>query len=117
MALRVQTQVSGDVFLFLCEGRIAYGDECAVLRERVVNILLGTPKIVVNLKDVDYIDSGGLGMLVGLLVSAKKRGGDLKVVSPNERVTEVLRHTDLDTIFRVFGNNEDAVAAFGKQVA
>jgi anti-sigma B factor antagonist len=117
MALRVQTQVSGDVFLFLCDGRIAYGDECAVLRERVVNILLGTPKIVVNLKDVDYIDSGGLGMLVGLLISAKKRGGDVKVVSPNERVTEVLRHTDLDTIFRMYGNNEDAVAAFGKQVA
>src|SRR5207248_2972137 len=62
MALRVQTQISGDVFILRCEGRIVFGDECAVLRERTVNTLPGTPKVVVNLNDVDYIDSGGLGM-------------------------------------------------------
>ena len=68
MALRVQAQIFGDVFILRCDGRIAYGDECAVLRERVVDMLSGTPRIVVNLKGVEYIDSGGLGMLVGLLI-------------------------------------------------
>src|SRR6266568_3819655 len=43
MALRVQTQISGDVFILRCDGRVAFGDECAVLRERVVNMLPGTP--------------------------------------------------------------------------
>jgi anti-sigma B factor antagonist len=84
MALRVQTQITGDVFIFLCNGRIVFGDEGAALRERVGNMLPGTPKIVVNLKGVDYIDSGGLGILVGLLVSARNRGGELKLVSPRK---------------------------------
>ena len=115
MALTVQTQISGDVFILDCNGRIMSGDECAVLRERVVN-MLGIPKIVVNLQGVDYIDSEGLGMLVvGLLVSARNRSGDLELASPRKRVTDLLRRTNLDTIFRVYANNEEAVAAFGKQ--
>ncbi len=117
MALTVQTQISGDVFILRCNGRIVFGDESAILRERVGNMLPGTSKIVVNLQGVDYIDSGGLGMLVGLLVSARNRGGELKLVSPRKRVKDVLRNTNLDRIFRVYGNNDEAVAAFGKQVA
>src|ERR1700736_1541902 len=117
MALRVQTQISGDVSIFRCDGRIVYGDEGAVLRERIGNMLPATPKIVVNLDGVDYIDSGGLGILVGLLVSARNRGGELKLVSPRERVKDVLRNTNLDRIFRVYANNDEAVAAFCKQVA
>jgi anti-sigma B factor antagonist len=117
MALRVETQIFGDVFILRCDGRIVYGDECAILRERVVDMLPGTPKIVVNLKGVDYIDSGGLGMLVGLLVSARNRGGELKLASPRKRVKDVLRRTNLDRIFRVYGSNDEAVAAFRKQVA
>ncbi len=117
MALKVQTQISGDVLIFLCYGRIVFGDEGAVLRERIGNMLPGTPKIVVNLKAVDYIDSGGLGILVGLLVSARNRGGELKLVSPNERIKELLRRTSLDKIFRVYGNDEEALAAFRKKVA
>ena len=114
MALTVETQISGDVFILSCDGRIVFGDECAVLRERIVNMLPGTPKIVLNLKEADYIDSGGLGMLVGLLVSARKRGGELELASPHERVKHLLRRTNLDTIFRVYENNDDAVTAFGK---
>jgi anti-anti-sigma regulatory factor len=51
------------------------------------------------------------------LVSARNRGGDLKLVSPTERTKELLRRTSLDSIFRVYGNNEEAVAAFRKKVA
>jgi anti-sigma B factor antagonist len=117
MVLRVKTQVSGDVFIFFCEGRIVFGDEGSVLRERIGSMLPGTAKVVVNLKGVDYIDSGGLGILVGLFVSARNRGGELKLVSPRKRVKDVLRDTNLDRIFQVYGNNDEAVAAFRKQVA
>jgi anti-sigma B factor antagonist len=117
MALSVETQISGEVFILHCNGRIVYGDECAVLRERVVSILTGGPKIVVNLAGVDHIDSEGLGMLVGHLVSARNRGGDLKLACPGTRVKNLLRHTKLDTIFAVYGNKDEAVAALGKQVA
>ena len=117
MALSVETQISGDVFIFHCEGRIVYGDECAVLRERVVSILTGSPKIIVNLTGVDHIDSEGLGMLVGHLVSARNRGGELKLASPGTRVKDLLRRTSLETIFRLYANNDEAVSAFGKQLA
>src|SRR5712691_11298432 len=115
MALRVQTRVSGDVFMLQCEGRIVFGDEGAALRERIRNMFSGTRKIVVNLDKVDHIDSGGLGMLMGLFVSARTRGGELKLVSPNKHVKDVLRRTNLDTVFKVYGNDDEAVAAFRKQ--
>jgi anti-anti-sigma factor len=74
-------------------------------------------QFVVILKAVDYIDSVGLGVLVGLFLPARNRGGELKLVSPNQRTTELLRRASLDKIFRMYGNNEEAVAAFGKKVA
>jgi anti-anti-sigma factor len=117
MTLRVQTQISGDVFILQCEGRIVFGDEGASLRERVGNMLIGTPRIVVNLEKVDHIDSGGLGILVGLFISARNRGGELKLVSPDKHVNDVLQRTNLDTVFKVYANDEEAVAAFRKQVA
>lgn len=117
MPLKVETQVSGNVFILHCEGRIVFGDEGAVLRERVRQLLTGTPRIVVNLERVGHIDSGGIRILVGLLVSAKNQGGDLKLVSPNEHVAEVLRRTNLDTVFKVYGNDDQAIVAFRKQAA
>ena len=117
MTLRLRTLIAGDVFIIQCDGRIVFGDEGAILRERIKSLLSGTSKIVVNLNGVDHIDSGGLGILVGLFVSAKNRGGELKLVSPNKHVSEVLRQTRLDTIFRVYGDDEVAVAAFREQAA
>jgi len=116
MLLKVQTQISGEVCILHCSGRIVFGDEGAALRERGRNILAGTAKVVVNLNGVDSIDSGGLGILVGLLVSARNRGGELKLVSPNQRIKELLRRTNLHAIFGVYENNDEAVAAFRKQV-
>src|SRR5437867_349785 len=90
MALRVQTQICGHVYVLHCEGRIVFGDEGAALHERVRNLLTGTPQIVINLSGVDHIDSGGIGVLVGLFVAARNRGGELKLVSPNEHVYTTL---------------------------
>lgn len=116
MTLRMQTQISGDVFIVRCDGRIVFGDEGAALRERIGDMLSGSPRIVINLNGVQYLDSGGLGILVGLSVSARNRGGELKLVNPSQRVSDVLRRTKLDTIISVYGNDEEAVAAFRKQV-
>jgi anti-sigma B factor antagonist len=117
MTLRMQTQISGDVFIVHCDGRIVFGDEGAALRERIRDMLSGSPRVVVNLNEVQYLDSGGLGILVGLCVSARNRGGELKLVNPSQRVSDVLRRTNLDTIISVYGSDEEAVAAFRKQVA
>jgi anti-sigma B factor antagonist len=117
MTLSLATQISGDIVVFVCHGRIVFGDEGAVFRERVRNALTGTPKIVIDLSSVDYIDSGGLGILVGLHISAKKRGGDIKLLSPNQRVQNVLSHTKLNTVFSTYRTLEEAVAAFSGRVA
>ena len=110
--LRVRTQLSGNVFIFHCQGRLVFDDDGVFLRERVVNILSRSPNIVVNLCEVDHIDSGGIGVLVGLLVSARNRGGDLKPVAPNRHVTEVLRRTNLLTIFKLYPDDDAAVRSF-----
>jgi anti-sigma B factor antagonist len=112
IGLHVHTQVCGKAFIFRCQGRLVCGDECAVLRERVGSMLVGSSNIVVNLRAVDYIDSGGIGVLIGLLVSARNRGGDLKLVAPNQYVTDVLQRTKLHTIFEVYADDDKAVEAF-----
>ncbi len=117
MALTMATQISGNVVVFLCRGRIVFGDEGAVFRERVRSALTGTPKIVIDLGGVDYIDSGGLGILVALHIATKNRGGDIKLVSPNERVQRVLGETKLSTVFSVYTTLDEALAAFRGQVA
>ena len=72
----METRVSGDVIILHCAGRLVFGDEAAAFRDRIKNILFGTHQIVVNLSGIEYIDSGGLGTLVGLLASTRNRHGE-----------------------------------------
>jgi anti-sigma B factor antagonist len=112
MPLKMETHISGDVLILHCRGRIVYGDEAAAFRERIKNILFGTNQIVVNLSGIEYIDSGGLGTLVGTLASTRNRHGEIKLVRPLPRVADLLRRTRLDTVFKSYESDDDAVAAF-----
>ena len=104
-----------DVFILRCEGRIAVGEEGGVLRARVLDLLASATKIVVDLKQVNYIDSAGIGILTGLFTSAKRRGGELKLLSPSQPTKDVLHRTRLDTIFSVYEEEAEALAAFPNQ--
>jgi anti-sigma B factor antagonist len=117
VSLRVTTRAMDGVYIVHCEGRIVFGDEGAALHERLRQLLTGTPNIILNLGRVEHIDSGGIGILVGLFVSAKNQGGELKLVSPNKHVQEVLHRTELDTVFKIYATAEEAAAAFRKRVA
>ena len=66
-----------------------------------------------NFEGIEYIDSGGLGTLVGLVASARNRGGEIKLVRPVQRVVELLRRTRLDAVFKSYDSDEEAIAAFG----
>ena len=112
MPLKMETDISGDVVILYCAGRLVYGDETAAFRERIHHILKGTQQIVINLGGVEYIDSGGLGTLVGMLASTRNRHGEIKLVRPNQRVTELLQRTRLNTVFKSYESDEDAVSAF-----
>jgi len=112
MPLKMETQTSGDVLVLHCSGRLVYGDESAAFRSRVKHMLLGTNQIVINLSGMEYIDSAGLGTLVGLLASTRNRHGEIKLVCPTKRVTDLLRQTRLNTVFHCYESDDDAVAAF-----
>jgi anti-sigma B factor antagonist len=113
MPLKMETHISGEVLILHCTGRLVYGDETAAFRARVKHMLLGTKQIVVNLSGMEYIDSAGLGTLVGLLASTRNRHGEIKLVRPTKRVTDLLRQTRLSNVFLCYESDDDAVAAFG----
>jgi anti-sigma B factor antagonist len=108
----METDISGDVVILYCSGRLVFGDETAAFRERIRNIRLGTQQIVVNLSRIEYIDSGGLGTLVASLASTRNKHGEIKLVRPNQSVAELLRLTRLDTVFKSYQSDEEAVKAF-----
>jgi anti-sigma B factor antagonist len=115
MPLKMETHISGDVLILHCTGRLVFGDETAAFRERIKNILFGTSQIIVNLSGIEYIDSGGLGTLVGTLASTRNRHGEIKLVHPVQRVSDLLRRTRLHTVFKSYESDDEAVAAFRAQ--
>lgn len=92
-------------------GRIVFGAECDILRSEVKTVLASNRKVVLNLQNVDYVDSGGVGTLVGLYTSARAAGGDIKLAAPNPKVHHVLEITKIITVMGTYPTEEKAVAA------
>jgi anti-sigma B factor antagonist len=100
-----------------CSGRVVFGEESATLRDIVKKLLAENPNVVMNLREVNYIDSGGLGTLVSLYTSARSAGGAVKLASLSQRVGDLLQVTKLLTIFEVFDDEETAAKSFNKGAA
>src|SRR5271166_1542719 len=112
MQLRMSTRAVEGVLVVDCSGRLVFGEESASLRDTVKKLLTESPKIVMNLREVNYIDSGGLGTLVSLYTTARNAGGAVKLASLSKRVGDLLQVTKLLTIFEVFENEEAAARSF-----
>jgi anti-sigma B factor antagonist len=95
-----------------CSGRLVFGEESASLRDLVKKLLAGSPKIVMSLREVNHIDSGGLGTLVSLYTSARNAGGAVKLANLSQRVGDLLQVTKLLTIFEVFDDEKSAAKSF-----
>lgn len=111
MAFSIKTREINHITVMDCTGRLVFGDEALYLRERAKELLKTNKVLVLNLAGVTYIDSGGLGVLVGLLTSARAAGGDLKLSSPNARAREVLTITHLDSVFDIHSSADKAAAS------
>ena len=99
-------------------GRIELGEASAAVRELVHDLLAkGRKKILLNLADVDYIDSAGLGSLVSAFTSAQKEGGVLKLVYLTKKVHDLLQMTKLYTVFEIVENEEEGIKSFDKSAA
>jgi anti-sigma B factor antagonist len=97
-----------------CSGRIVFGEESASLRDTVKKLLAQSPQVVLSLREVNYLDSGGLGTLVSLYTTARNAGGAVKLARVNQRVGDLLQLTKLLTIFEVFDDEEAAAKSFKK---
>ena len=95
------------------KGRLVVGDASNAVREAINQSRdEGKNRIILNLQNVDYIDSSGLGTLVICYTSLQRAGGALKLMSLNRRNIELLVLTKLSTVFEVFDNEDDAVNSF-----
>ncbi len=105
---------SGGVAIIDLSGRFTLGDAAGVIRGCVKEVVdKGHRNILLNLADVTHMDSAaGLGELIGSYQLVKKMGGDLKLLNAQKSVAEVLRVTRLDTVFKVYGDEGEAVNSF-----
>jgi len=117
MSLKLDSRELEGVTIVNCQGRIVFGEESNNLRESLKRILAASRKIVLNLSGVSYIDSGGLGTLVGVYSSARSAGADIKLTGLGQRLRDVLQITKLVTVFEVYDNEQQAIAAFQRGAA
>jgi anti-sigma B factor antagonist len=112
MSLEIDERVREGVTILGLKGRITVG-EVTPVRDRIAALVAaGSPRIVLDLEDVEYIDSTGLGNLVISFTQVKKAGGSLKLMHLNKRNVELLALTRLHTVFEVFGDEVNAVNSF-----
>ena len=118
MKMMTSTRQVGSVTIVDISGRIELGEESAAVRDMVCGLLSkGNKHILLNLGDVHYIDSSGLGALVSSFASARKQGGELKLLNLTDRVTDLMQMTKLYTVFDVKNDEAVAVKSFGQSTA
>jgi anti-sigma B factor antagonist len=118
MKMTTSTRQVGGVTVVDISGRIELGEESAALRDLVSELLnSGHKQILLNLAAVHYIDSSGLGALVSSFTSARRQGGELKLLNLTEKVTDLMQMTKLYTVFDVKDDEAVAVKSFGQSTA
>ena len=114
MAVSTVTHVSDDVMVLRCTGRLVLGEDADALRERTKKLLEEGHRIVVNLSELEHIDSVGLATIVALHRLDTSR---IKLVCSSSHLTALLRRTRLDTVIRFYDTEEEAVAFVSGQGA
>jgi anti-sigma B factor antagonist len=113
MALEITLREREGITLLDLKGRITAGPEAKALREKVAGLNQESGcRLVLNLAQVDYIDSTGLGALTMCATSLHKSGGDVKLLNLNRRNIELLVMTKLATVFEIFGDETDAINSY-----
>jgi anti-sigma B factor antagonist len=116
--MKLVTRLIDCVEVVQINGRIELGEGSAAVRDVVRDLLAkGRKKILLNLADVDYIDSAGLGSLVSAFTSVRNEGGELKLVYLTKKVQDLLQMTRLYTVFEIFDDEETAIKSFDKSAA
>ena len=110
MSVKAAVRHSGNVAIVDLSGRITLGEGAGLLRGTIKDLVTaGQNKILLNLKDVSYIDSAGLGEMVGSYASVTHQGGDIKLLNVPSKVVDLLQITKLFTVFATYTDEDEAV--------
>ena len=113
MSFKATARESSGVTVIDVSGRITLGEGSAMLREMVRDLLdKGQKRIILNLGDVNYIDSSGIGELVSGFTTVKNNGGELKLLNLTKKVHDLLQITKLYTVFDVHNDENAAIGSF-----
>ena len=111
--MQIQERAIGDVMVLDLKGKITLGEGDELLKDKVNSLVnQGHKKVVLNLADVPYIDSAGLGEIVRTYTTVSRQGGSLKLLNLTKRITDLLAITKLLTVFETFDSENDAVKSF-----
>jgi len=115
VTMKASSRQVDNVTIVDLSGRITLGEGSVVLRETVKDLVSkGRNRILLNLGDVTYIDSSGIGELVSAFTSVRNQGGELKLLKLTKKVHDLLQITKLYTVFDIKDDEAAAVQAFGK---
>ncbi|HMD48028.1 MAG TPA: STAS domain-containing protein [Bryobacteraceae bacterium] len=113
MSVKLTTRQVGDVTVIDATGRITLGEGASLFRDMVRDLATkGNKKLLVNLNEVSYIDSSGIGEMVSGFTTVTNHGGQLKLLGLSKRVKDLLQITKLYTVFEVFDDEAAAVRSF-----
>ena len=114
----IKERVVGGVSILDLSGKIVLGEGDMQVKERIRDLLAdGQRRILLNLAEVNYIDSAGLGALISSYTTTKRDGGSLRLVNLTKRIQDLLAITKLITVFETFDNEAEALASFGSQTS
>jgi anti-sigma B factor antagonist len=113
MSLEIRDREREGVLILDLNGRLTVGDECSKFRDRMTKVIAsGARNIILNMAQVDYVDSTGLGALVMYYTTLQREGGKVKLLNLTRRSIELLVMTKLTTIFEVFNDEQNAINSF-----
>ncbi len=115
--MQISQRTIGEVTVVDLNGKMTLGEGDELLRDKVNSLIQqGQKKIILNLAEVPYIDSAGLGEIVRTYTTVSRQGGSLKLLNLTKRIQDLLAITKLLTVFETFENEQDAVKSFGAGV-
>jgi anti-sigma B factor antagonist len=111
--MQIEERAAGEVIILDLKGKMTLGEGDEILKDKINSLVLqGHKHLVLNLADVPYIDSAGLGEVVRTYTTVKRQGGNMRLLNLTKRIEDLLSITKLLTVFESYDNEADAVRSF-----
>ena len=112
-SLRIETREKNGVVILDLQGKLMGGPDAEAFKSTIYkNIEKGLKHVIVNLHSIDWINSTGMGILISGYTTLRRNGGDLRLLHVSDKIQSILYVTKLNTIFKCFDSEDEAVASF-----